>query len=140
MSHLFDAKAFWRDNLKLRYLVIGAWNTLVGYGIFAGLYLAFSQATGYVTIAVVSHVLAVTHSFATQRWIVFRSSGNVSWEFFRFHITHLASLAIGVLGLSLLVEIAHLAPLVAQALITVFVVFASYFLHQHFTFRKAGNA
>lgn len=134
-----NLKLLWHKSLKFRYLAIGAWNTLAGYAIFAGLYLALSKYIGYIVIAVLSHMIAVTQSFTTQRWIVFRSAGNIWAEYMRFHIAHLGSLAMGLVGLSLAVEILRIPPLIAQAMITALIVIASYFIHQYFTFRKAKD-
>jgi len=127
----------WQKNLKFRYLAIGAWNTLAGFCIFAGLYAIFGELTNYIAIAVFSHVIAVTQSFATQRKLVFRSSGNCLAEYARFNIAHLGSLGIGLVLLPLMVEIIHISPIVAQGLSTVLIVVGSYFIHRHFTFKKS---
>lgn len=140
-NHFLDgSRRLWRKHQKLRYLAVGAWNTAAGYGIFAGLYLMLGQTIGYIVIAIISHLLAVTQSFATQRWIVFRSSGNSLAEYLRFHIAHLGSLGISLSALPLLVEVLGMSPLLAQGLVTAMIVIASYFVHQHFTFRKAKDA
>lgn len=135
----FKPRQLWRNHQKIRYLTIGAWNTAAGFGIFALLYLALGQHFGYLIVAILSHLLAVTQSFVTQRRFVFRSTGNLQAEYIRFHLTHLGSLAIGLGMLSLMVEVFHLSPLIAQGIITVLVVIFSYFVHQHFTFRKAKD-
>ena len=134
-----EAALLWQRSRHLRYLAIGAWNTLAGYAIFAGLYLAFAQQLNYMFIAAISHLFAVTQSFVTQRWIVFRSSSHWLGEYFRFNITHLGSLAIGLTLLPLMVEVFNTPPLIAQAIVTALIVVASYFAHQHFTFRKAKD-
>lgn len=133
------AKPFW-NHQKFRYLAIGAWNTLAGYLIFAGLYLLFSPPTSYMIVAVISHLLSVTQSFFTQRWIVFRSSAHWLGEYLRFHIAHFGSLAAGLCALPLLIEVFAVPPLIAQGTITALIVVASYFVHQHFTFRKSHDA
>jgi len=139
MQKIFDLLnplTLWHTSAKFRFLLIGAWNTLVGYAVFAGLYLLVGHWIGYLATAVGAHLLAVTQSFVAQRRLVFRSQG-VWWkEYCRFHIAHLGSLLVGLALLSLLVELLHLQPLLAQALVTVLSVVLSYFLHQHFTFRK----
>ncbi len=134
-----EAPLLWQRSRQLRYLAIGAWNTLAGYAIFAVLYLVFSPHIGYMIIAAISHLFAVTQSFVTQRWIVFRSSGNWLAEYLRFHIAHLGSLAIGLSALPIMVEVFKTSPLIAQAVVTALIVVASYFVHQHFTFRKAKD-
>lgn len=126
----------WHESAKFRFLVIGGWNTLVGYAIFAGLYLLVGNWIGYLATAIVSHLLAVTQSFMAQRHLVFRSQGIWWTEYLRFHIAHLGSLLLGLTLLSLLVELFRIQPLLAQALVTGLSVILSYFVHQHFTFRK----
>lgn len=139
-SHIYRSpELLWHRNRHLRYLAIGAWNTIAGYAIFAGLYLALSPHISYMIIAAISHLFAVTQSFVTQRWIVFRSSGNLFGEYLRFHLAHLTSLAIGLALLPLMVEIFTTPPLIAQAIVTALIVVASYFVHIHFTFRKAND-
>lgn len=123
-------------NEQIRYLLVGTWNTLVGYILFAGLYLLIGASIGYLATAVLSHLLAVTQSFVTQRHLVFRSQGIWWAEYLRFHIAHLGSLLLGLTLLSLLVELFRIQPLLAQALVTGLSVILSYFVHQHFTFRK----
>ncbi len=132
-------KPIWRHQ-KLRYLAIGAWNTLAGYLIFVGLYFLLSPPTDYMIVAIISHILAVTHSFLTQRWIVFRSSASWKGEYLRFHIAHLGSLTIGLCLLPILIEIFFIPPPIAQGGITALIVVASYFVHQHFTFREPHDA
>lgn len=126
-------------NQKFRYLIVGAWNTLAGYAIFAGLYVLLDSIIGYMLIAGISHVFAVSQSFITQRWIVFKSSGNGWAEYWRFHLTHLGSLGISLGALPFMVEILKISPLLAQGFITAIIVIASYFIHLNFTFRKADD-
>lgn len=134
-----NPKIIWNNSQKFRYLIVGAWNTLAGYCIFAGLYLTLDQYIGYLVIAIFAHIAAVSQSFLTQRLIVFRSSQNWPGEYIRFHLAHLGSLCIGLCALPIMVEGLHLSPLIAQGVITVVVVASSYFIHQQFTFRKAKD-
>lgn len=132
----FNPFDLWRRSSKFRYLMIGGWNTLVGYGIFAGLYLLLGRWTGYVVTALLCHIIAVTQSFVTQRWLVFRSAGHWTHEYLRFHIAHLATLIIGLGCLGGLVEFFGTPPLIAQAIVTLAIAIFSYFAHRHFTFRQ----
>lgn len=132
----FSSGTLWRENRTLRYLLVGGWNTLFGYGIFAGLYLILNEDLSYLLIAVMSHFLAVTQSFITQRRFVFCSGQPWAGEYMRFHIAHLGSLLAGLIALRLLVETIGVPPLLAQAVATVLITVLSYFLHLHFTFRQ----
>lgn len=116
-------------------MAIGLWNTLAGYAIFAGLYQVIGPQIGYMLTALVSHALAVTQSFLTQRQLVFRSQAPWWTEYLRFNLAHLGSLLIGLALLPILVELIGLIPLIAQALSTLLIVVISYFVHQYFTFK-----
>lgn len=123
-------------NPKLRYLAVGIWNTLFGYISFAILYLTLHEQINYMTIATLSHFIAVTQSFVAHKKLVFFSRGSWVKEYFRFNLTHLAFLVYGLFFLRLMVETAEVKPLLAQAIVTVSVVVGSYFAHRRFTFRK----
>lgn len=130
---------YWQAHQQLRYLLIGALNTAVGYAIFATLYLLLQHSFNYMAIALMTHIIAATQSFITQRIFVFRSRGNSLAEYLRFHAAHLVTLVLGLTLLSAVVEVFGISPLVAQAITTVITVLANYFIHQHFTFRRAKN-
>lgn len=136
-KYSLSALTIWRSHAKFRYLLIGAWNTLAGYAIFAVLYLLVGTSIGYLFTAALSHLLAVTQSFVCHRQFVFQSRGKWVEEYWRFHIAHLGSLLLGLVLLPLLVELLGISPLIAQALLTIFFVIVSFFVHQHFTFRKS---
>jgi putative flippase GtrA len=126
----------WRDNQQLRYLVVGGWNTVVGYGLFASIYLIVGKQIGYLAVAIIGHVLAVSHSFLTQRHLVFRHHADGWQAYLRFHIAHLGTLLLGTALLSILVEMVGLKALTAQALVTVVTVCTSYFLHRNYSFKN----
>jgi len=132
LSHLWQQR-------KFRYLAIGASNTVAGYLIFASIYYLFGNYTGYLLAVLVSHIIAVSLSFTTQRNLVFYSTGEWKKEYLRFNITHLGSLGVNLSLLPLLVECLYFDPLAGQAVVTSIIVVTSYFLHQHFTFRKAED-
>ena len=47
----------WRHHEQLRFLVVGAWNTAFGYGVFLTLYLLLQDAMHYLAIAVLAYRL-----------------------------------------------------------------------------------
>lgn len=133
---LFKFRQIWRQNSKFRYLITGLWNTIFGYGIFAGIYLFFGKEIGYIGTAIFGHFFAVTHSFITQRYFTFRSTGNWKVEYARFNLTHLASLALGLVILPTLVELGGISPFKAQAISTILIVIGTYFAHLTYTFKE----
>ncbi len=114
--------------------MIGGWNTVFGYLAFVVLYEALHRRVHYLIIGVVAHVVAMINAFVAHRLVVFRSSRPWPVELLRFNVAQLGVLAGGLLALWGLVHGAGLTPLVAQAIVTVGAVAASYAIHRWFTF------
>ncbi len=129
-----DAAGRWRRHEKLRFLVVGGWNTLFGYVTFLALYAALHERVHYLVIGVLAHAIATVNAFACHRLLVFRSRGPLFAEFVRFVVSQLALLAGALVALWVLVSLLQLHPLVGQAIVTVGVVVAGYLAHRRFTF------
>jgi len=131
---------YWKTSRKLRFLIIGAWNTLFGYLAFAALYLLLPAAIHYLLIAAATHFVAVAQSYATQRFLVFRSLDPIAPEFLRFNISHAGTLLFGLGAMWLLVDGLGLAPLAAQAITIAGSVILSYFLHSRVSFATTSKS
>ena len=134
-----------RENLKsgegLRdgflFLLVGAGNTLIAYGIFASIHVLFNLP--YLVTLGMTYLLASMVSFFSQKYVVFRVKKRIFVDFFRFQISGAIVLAINALLLVLLVELATLGVLLSQALATLISVSASYVLHKLFSFRRPNR-
>lgn len=124
------------DDRRLRFLVVGGWNTVFGYGVFVGLYALLGGMLHYLAVAVLAHGCAVSAAFAAHRVLVFRSRGPWVWEFVRYNLSLAVGLVAGLVGLWALVSILGLHPIAAQAAVTVLVVALSYVLHSRFSFAQ----
>ncbi len=120
---------------KVRYLIAGGWNTVFGYGIYAGPYYLLHGRVHYMVIAVVANVLAITMAYATHKLFVFRTKGNVLREYFRFYGVYGVTAVLGLLALPLCVELLGMSPYVAPLLIMAVSVVISYLGHKHFSFK-----
>ena len=126
----------------LRYLVVGALNTAVGYGLFALCYLALNGRWPYLAILVLAHVLAVTWSFTTHRRWVFAptdpsAAHGLIATWLRYQLAY-----VGLLVFGIAVNVATLRWLVpsawvAQGVATVAGVLAGWVVHRHLVFRTA---
>ncbi len=132
--HLDASVRHWHGNQKLRFLVVGGWNTAVGYVVFVALYLLLHARLPYLVIGAAAHAIAIANAFVAQRWLVFRSRGAWRVEFVRFFAAQLFVLGSGLAALWLLVSQAGLSPLPAQAIVAVGTVVVSYYAHRHFSF------
>jgi putative flippase GtrA len=121
---------------QMRFLAVGAVNTAIGYGIFCAIYALTSHHWSYLTIAISSHLIAVSIAYQTQRRFVFGSHCGWWTGFLRFNLSQCLTFLMGLGLLTTLVEWAGLHPLPAQALATVVTVCLSFVLHRSFSFRS----
>jgi putative flippase GtrA len=127
------------DHQVLRFVVVGVVNSVFGFGVFAGLQLTIGAHVHYLVILLISHVVSVLEAYVLQRWLVFRVSGRWWRDLARFWSVYLVALAINLVALPLLVEIAHVSVLPAQAIVMLGVAMGTFVAHRSFTFRRASD-
>lgn len=124
-----------RHQTKVRFLMVGALNTAVGLAVYPALYfLAAPLELHYLTILVISQVVCVTFSFLTNKFLVFRTSGNYLQESGKFLTFHLSFFLVNLAALPALVELVGMSPVWAQTLFAVLVIATSYFWYSRITF------
>jgi len=123
---------------RVRFVLIGGINTIVGYGLYALLYLSAGRFIGYLGALYISYVIAIGIAFVLHRRFTFRvsGSGNVFIDLVRFAAVYVFSLIVNTLLLPVLIELGHVQPLVAQAAIVIVTTLISYFGHKLFSFRR----
>lgn len=128
----------------LRYLVVGAVNTLFGYGCFAVLNFVLTDNVpyAYMVANAGANVISITFSFLGYKWFVFRTKGNYLREYLRTYVVYGTSALIGFALLPVLVALVgmflkdeKLVPYVAQAFVIPLVVLTSFIGHKKFSFR-----
>lgn len=132
----------------LRYLLVGIWNTVFGYGTYALLtaLLMPKLRFGYIYAAVLSNLISITVAFFGYKIFVFKTKGNYLVEWFRCILIYGAGMLPGLVLLPLVVEGLHhgfglerSAPYLGGALVMGLTVIASFFGHRYFTFRNPRN-
>ena len=116
--------------------MVGVVNSVFGFAVFAGLQLTIGTHVHYLVILLISHVVSVLEAYVLQRWLVFRVSGRWWRDLARFWSVYLVALAINLVALPLLVEIAHVSVLPAQAIVMLGVAMGTFVAHRSFTFRR----
>jgi putative flippase GtrA len=119
----------------IRFLLVGATNTALGYILYSLFYVAFGHYIGYLGALYASYIIAIFVAFYLYRRFVFRSTGSKPAEFFKFASVYLVSLAINTVALPLLVEVVGIPPIPAQALSVIVTTLCSYLGHKFFSFR-----
>jgi putative flippase GtrA len=121
--------------VKLRFLLAGAFNTLLGLSLYPLLYVLIEpQGRHYLSLLVVSQTLCIGVAFLTNKHLVFQSSGNGLHELGKFLGFHLAYFVVNLLVLPLLVEGLGMNPMLAQTGFAICVIVTSYLWHSRITF------
>jgi putative flippase GtrA len=133
----------------LRYLMVGAWNTLFGYSTYA-LFTALLMPRvrfGYIFASIFSSLLNITVAYFGYKFFVFKTKGNYVAEWFRCILVYGSGMLPGLVLLPLLVEGLHYAfhlersgPYIAGAILMGFGVIYTFFGHKHFSFRVPADA
>lgn len=123
---------------KVRFLIVGGFNTFLGYGLFVLLELLTGQYLGYFFSLYGSYLLATVVAFVLHRRFTFQVSGtgSVFVDFVRFQGVYVVSLAVNTICLPLLVEGLDWYPIVAQLVIVVITTLIGYFGHKLVSFRR----
>jgi putative flippase GtrA len=103
------------------------------------LYELFNLHFHYIVISIMAHVAAVANAFVCQRVFVFRSKTAWGAAFLRFSIVQFLVLIASIAGLTLLVEVFHIIPLISQLVVMTSCVIAGYLLNRNFSF-NVGHA
>jgi putative flippase GtrA len=124
-------------NKKLRFLIAGGVNTLVGLSIYPILYLILEPiGVGYIKILLLAQVISITFSFITSKYFVFKTKGNSRKEYIKFFIFYGFYGALNLLCLPFFVEVLKITPIISQALFSIAIIVTSYFWHNFITFKQ----
>ncbi|KAB8187239.1 GtrA family protein [Microbispora catharanthi] len=123
------------DRRRVLYLGGGAMSAVVYYAILGVQLAALGHRVPYLILLVTSQFAASVVVYPWYRLMVFRVSGS-SWVLghLRFYAVGLGFLAASVTGVPLLVELAGVPIMVAQAVVIVVNVPLSYLVHGLWTF------
>jgi putative flippase GtrA len=88
----------------VRYIVVGVWNTAMGYALFAFFTYLFTKHSvhGYIYAALVSNAIAITIAFFGYKFFVFRTKGNYLGEWFKCFAVYGTGMIPGLVVLSAL--------------------------------------
>ena len=127
-----------------RYVIVGVWNTLFGYGAYAGLTAALAPVVphSYIPASIVAAPLNITVSFLGYKWFVFKTHGDYLREWTRCIVVYGSAMAMGIVLLPPTVFLIRLAtgldrpaPYIAGALLMGFNIIYSFLGHKNFSFR-----
>ena len=139
---------FWLDHqVKIRFFLIGIWNTIFGYGTYIGLDYLFAMIfqkryVAYMMAALLSNIIGTTSAFLFHKYITFKSSVKgmgVIGEYFRFYSTYTVTNILGLALLPVFVEVFKIDPKISGALLIPITAIVSYYGHSRFSFAEKSE-
>lgn len=135
---------------KLRYLLVGGFNTVFAYSILAILIWTYEKINISNNLNLneeiianlalfTQYVLCVNLSFITMKYYVFQSKGNWRAEFVKAWSVYIFLYLINAPIMTFLMVTMNLHALVAQAIYLIFSTIITYILHKYYSFRKKEN-
>jgi putative flippase GtrA len=121
---------------RVRYVFAGSVGAVVYYAIFTTGWLLFSRWIPYLAMAVIANFWTAVITFPLYRNGVFRSTTRWFPAFLRFYVSCFWALSFALIGLPLLVELAHLHVLLATAIIIILTPLVNYQIQRHWAFRE----
>ena len=133
--------------IKIKFVLVGIWNTIFGYAVFVGFDILFAlcfakRYFAYMLAVVLSSILSILNAYIFHKFVTFRSSVRgiaIITEFLRFSSTYIVSFLLGLILLPIFVELFHLDPKIAAALIIPITTIISYFGHFMFSFKSSAK-
>jgi putative flippase GtrA len=125
---------YFRRREQLLYLVVGGWNTVFGYGVWALLQYMLGNHLHYLVIVLVAWPIAVLNAYFGYRYVVFRSRGPILRELPRFSLVYFVTLLVNLALLPVALNVLPFNIYVVQALLTVVVIVCSYVSHRYYSF------
>lgn len=123
---------------RVRFLAVGAFNTVLAYATFSALTLwVFDDVRlGYLLSLFLSYAFGISVAFVLYRRLVFVVRGQVLRDFARFVTVYAVSISVNAAVLPVLVEVAGVAPVLAQAVVVLITTLMSFVGHRSFSFRR----
>ncbi len=135
-----ELQHWWQLPQRVRFLLVGGYNTVFGYLVFSGMYLLFERWIHYLVIGLLAYIVSLINSFTAYRLLVFQSAAPWRKAFVRFNSAQLIAMGCGMACLYVLVEFVHLSPILSQGLVIFASAVLTYLLHKYFSFPDAMDA
>lgn len=122
------------EKQETRFILIGIANTIIGYLLFVVVVMAAEKRIGATPCLVISYCIALPISFSMQRIFVFRVSGRVLSQFWRFCVANSSIFLANLVFLPVVIALTHSDPIIIQGVFVVVSAIVSFFAHKHFSF------
>ena len=121
-------------NQKVKYLIIGTYNTLVGYLFFVLIIYYFSSTVNHYLLLGACHLIGTIHNFFSYRTFVFKIKSNSLLNYLKFNLVYLFTFSLNIIMFTLLTKVMNWNLYLAQALIVLIIASVGYFLNKYYSF------
>jgi putative flippase GtrA len=136
-----------KHHVKVKFLLVGAWNTVFGYLVFLALDTLFARAfsrryVAYMTAMVLSNLLAIANAYVFHKYVTFKSDVRgraIIAELLRFFTTYIFTFCMSLGLLPIFVEILNFGPKIAAALVILACTVISWVGHSRFSFGRSST-
>ena len=143
--YLWAEKVWFRFPQKMRFLLVGGFNTLFAYLVLNFLNILFSfifqNILSKVAIAnialVVQYILTINVSFMTMRYYVFQSQGNWYKEWLKAWSVYIFLYLINAPVLTFMMVFLGWSTWLAQGVYLIFSTIITFLLHKYYSFKKS---
>jgi putative flippase GtrA len=119
---------------QVLYLIVGAWNTLFGYGIWALLQFLIGEYVHYLVVVLIAWPIALMNAYLGYRYVVFRSRAPILHELPRFSIVYVVTLIANLVLLPIALAVLPFNIYIVQALLLGLVIVGSYLANKYYSF------
>jgi putative flippase GtrA len=118
----------------IRYLLIGGWNTIFGFGSLVILKITAMPPLNTVAALTIASALSVIQSYVMQRKFVWRSKNEFQKEFLKFVLISISQYVTSVMLMTYLVEFRKFPLLQTQFIVSLSLVAITFVLMRSWTF------
>lgn len=124
------------ERLLSRFLMVGLMNTIFGYISYPVIYLSLDTLNlHYLFILVIAQSICISFSYISNKFLVFKTRGNIHKEVAHFSLFHVGHLGLNYVFLLLVVGYLEIHPILAQVSYATVVVCTSFIWYKHVVFR-----
>ena len=138
-NHMNIQKKFFKllSDQKLKYLLTGSYNALIGYLLFVLVFYYFSSTVNHYLLLGISHLIGTVHNFFSYGTFVFQLKLKPSKfrSYLKFNLVYIFTFILNVILFSLLTKTMNWNLYLSQALIVFLLAIIGYILNKYYSFK-----